>query len=461
LRPSGATGEDAAVDTPRTRYARSADGTFIAHQVFGEGPDLLVAFPWISHLELFWEDPDVGGWLRALAGFARVITMDQRGIGLSDRMTQVIDLETKVDDVRAVLDAAGSGRSTLYGQGVDGGAICAMFAATYPERTIGLIFWSAQTTGGTQADYPWRFEQSEMDAFLRTIEETWGDEDAIGPLMEEAGIGSLVDDPQARRRWARIMRHAASRGDAAIHERMFDETDFRSILPAIHVPTAILQPAWDETSVAQGEWMAAQIAGCRLVALPHRLDFPPYLGDTAVNLAAVRDFLEGLRADEVGLDRVLATVLFTDIVDSTAQSATMGDAAWTKVRGHHDAIVRTNLARFRGREVKTMGDGFLATFDGPARGVRCAEAIATGVQTLGIEIRAGLHTGEVAIEGDDIAGLGVAIGARVGALAAPSEVLVSQTVKDLVAGSGLAFADAGEHELKGVPDRWHLYRVEG
>ena len=445
--------------SPKTRYAQSADGTYIAYQVFGDGPDLLIAFPWISHLELFWDDPDVGQWLRSLARFARVITMDQRGIGLSDRMTQVIDLETKVDDVRAVLDAAGCERATLYGQGVDGGSICAMFAASYPERTVAVVFWSGQACGGVQADYPWRIAAAVTTSFLGLIADTWGDPDAVKPLLVEAGIESIADDPVARARWARTMRNAASRGDALIHERMFDETDFRSILPAIHVPSMVLQPAWNEDGIAQGEWMASQIQGSRLVPLPHQVDFPPYLGETGANLAALRGFLGEMHTTEAELDRVLATVLFTDIVDSTAQGAAMGDRAWRGIRERHDEIVRANLARFRGREVKTMGDGFLATFDGPARGVRCAQAIASGVGPLGIEIRAGLHTGEVAIEGDDVSGVGVAIGARVGAKASASEVLVSQTVKDLVAGSGLSFEDAGEHKLKGVPDRWRLYRV--
>jgi class 3 adenylate cyclase len=449
------------VETPKTRYACSADGTYIAYQVFGEGPDLLVAFPWISHLELFWEDPDVGSWLRALAGFARVITMDQRGIGLSDRMTQVIDLETKVDDVRAVLDAVGSERTALYGQGVDGGAICAMFAATYPERTVGLVFWSAQTTGGTQADYPWRFEQAQMDGFLRMIAETWGDEDTVGPLMIEAGVTSIAEDPEGRKRWARTMRHAASRGDALIHERMFDETDFRQILPAIHVPAAILQPAWDEQSVAQGEWMASQLPDCRLIPLPDRVDFPPYLGDTDVNIAAVREFLSELHAAEADLDRVLATVLFTDIVDSTSTAALMGDAKWRSTLDEHDRIAKGLIGRYRGTYRKSTGDGLMATFDGPARAVRCAEALVEAVKPLGIEIRAGAHTGEVTIGDNDLAGLGVHVAARVAAMAGDSEVWASSTVKDLTAGSGLTFEDAGEHELKGVPDTWRLYRVVG
>jgi class 3 adenylate cyclase len=298
-----------------------------------------------------------------------------------------------------------------------------------------------------------------MDAFTKMIEETWGDDEAGGPLMREAGLVTIADDQVARHRWARTMRNAASRGDALIHERVFDETDYRAILPAIHIPTAVLQPAWDERSIEAARWMASQIAGAQLIELPAQVDFPPYLGETEANLRAIRSFLGTVHAAEADLDRVLATVLFTDIVDSTAHSAAMGDRAWRALRAKHDDTVRANLARFRGSEVKTMGDGFLATFDGPARGVRCAEAIAAGVRSLGIEVRAGLHTGEVAIEDDDVTGIGVAIGARVGALAGASEILVSQTVRDLVAGSGLAFEDAGEHELKGVPDVWRLYRV--
>jgi class 3 adenylate cyclase len=446
---------------PATKYARSADGTFIAYQVFGDGPDLLVAFPWISHLELFWEDPDVGPWLRSLAGFARVITMDQRGIGLSDRMTQVIDLETRVDDVRAVLDAAGSERATLYGQGVDGGAICAMFAATYPERSVGVVFWSGQTCGGTQADYPWRLDEAELETFLRLIADTWGDEETVGPLMKEAGLPSLADDPVARRRWARAMRNAASRGDALIHERMFDETDFRSILPIIHVPTAILQATSDDESIVAAEWMASQIAGSELIRLPEQEDFPPYLGDTEANLRAVRKFLAGLHAAEAEFDRVLATVMFTDIVESTRRAAELGDRAWRDLVEHHHAAVRALLARYRGAEVDTAGDGFFATFDGPARAVRCAQACVEAVRALGIEIRAGVHTGEVETIDGKVGGMAVNIGARVGAMAGPSQVIASQTVKDLVAGSGLSFEEAGEHELKGVPDRWRLYRVVG
>jgi class 3 adenylate cyclase/pimeloyl-ACP methyl ester carboxylesterase len=443
---------------PKVRYAQSADGTYIAFQVFGEGPDLLVAFPWISHLELFWEDPDVGTWLRSLARFARVITLDQRGIGLSDRMTQVIDLETKVDDVRAVLDAAGSERATLYGQGVDGGAICAMFAATFPERTIGVVFWSGQASGGVQPDDPWGYSPGEAEAFLTMIADTWGDESTVAPLLREAGAKGQADDPAIVRRWAKIMRNAASRGDALAHQRVFDETDFRSILPAIHVPALVLAPAWDDDST-EAEWMAAQIPGSTFALLPHQEEFPPYWGQTEANLRAVRQFIEGLHSVEQELDRVLATVLFTDIVDSTATAAVMGDAKWRALIGEHDKLARSMVSRFRGTFVRGTGDGMLATFDGPARAVRCAEAFVEAIKPHGVEIRAGCHTGEITFGGNDLAGLGVHVAARVAAMAGTSEVWTSSTVKDLTAGSGLSFEDAGEHELKGVPDRWRLYRV--
>jgi class 3 adenylate cyclase len=447
------------VETPRTRYAQSADGTYIAYQVFGDGPDLLLAWPWISHLEMLWEVDEAKSWLRALARFARVISMDQRGIGLSDRMTQMIDLETRVDDVRAILDAAGSDRPVLYGQGLDGGAICAMFAATYPERTAGLLLWSGQACGMRDADYPWGASVEEIHEFRELIADTWGDEDLVGPLLATAGAPTHASDAASRKRWARFMRFAASRGDALIHERMYDETDYRSILPSIHVPTTILQP--EDEGLPAAEWMASQIPGAKVVRLPEAPDYAPEFSHPERNLEAARTFIADLRDQEAELDRVLATVLFTDIVDSTATAASLGDRAWRDVVERHHAIVRGFLGRYRGNEIDTAGDGFFATFDGPARAVRCAEHILDAVRPLGIEVRAGVHTGECQTIDGKVSGLGVVIGARVGSKAQAGEVLVSQTVKDLVAGSGLVFEDAGEHELKGVPDRWHLYRVVG
>jgi len=446
------------VSLPKTRYARSADGTYIAYQVFGAGADLLVASAWISHLELAWDDPDLSRWFTGLGTFARVISMDQRGVGLSDRMTQEIDLETRVDDVRAVLDAVGSERPVLYGQALHGGAICSMFAATFPERTAGLLLWTGQACGHRDDAYPWAPSENEIAEFGQLIAECWGDEDVVGPLMADAGIPSLADDAAARDRWARLMRYSASRGDALVHERMFDQTDYRSILPAIHVPTTILQP--DDTGMPEAEWMASQIPGATIVRLPESPDFPPEVSHPAENLEATRTFLADLQLQEDELDRVLATVLFTDIVDSTATAAAMGDRAWRDVVERHHALVRGSLAHFRGVEVDTAGDGFFATFEGPARAVRCAERIVDGVRALGIEVRAGVHTGECQTIDGKVGGLGVLIGARIGALADAGQILVSQTVKDLTAGSGLRFIESGEHELKGVPERWRLYAAD-
>ena len=445
------------METPRTRYARSVDGTYIAYQVFGEGPDLLVASAWISHLEMNWELDELNSWYRGLARFSRVISMDQRGIGLSDRMTQMIDLETRVEDVGAVLDAAGSDRAILYGHGLDGGAICAMFAAVHPERTAGLLLWSGQACGIRDAEYPWAATLVECDAFRTMIADTWGDEDLVGPLIEAAGAPTKAHDPVGRAQWARFMRHAASRGDALIHERMYDETDYRGILPSIHVPTVILQP--DDEGLPAAEWMASQIPGAKVVRLPASPDYPPELSHPERNLEAARSFVTDLREREDELDRVLATVLFTDIVDSTATAAAMGDRAWRDVLERHHAIVRGALGRFRGTEIDTAGDGFFATFDGPARAARCAEYIIDAVRSIGLEVRAGVHTGECQMIDGKLGGLGVVIGARIGSTATAGEILVSQTVKDLTAGSGLVFEDAGEHDLKGVPDRWRLYRV--
>jgi class 3 adenylate cyclase len=446
------------VDIPKTEYARSADGTYVAYQTFGQGADdLLLAYPWISHVELFWEDPDVGAMLRALARSVRVIHMDQRGVGLSDRMTPTPELETRMDDVRAVLDAAGSERPCLFGLGLDGGAICSMFAATYPERAKALLLWGGEACGAWEPDYPWGPTETHEAAFVRLIEETWGDEDRCEQLLVDAGIVSTSADPEARRRWARIMRNSASRGDAVNHERMFYETDFRGILPTIHVPTAVLRRGTEY--LAEAEWVARQIPGAKLIPLPDEPDYPPYLGDVDLVVREVFGFLASIRSEEVDFDRVLATVLFTDIVGSTEKAADLGDAAWRELLEGHYRVVRAMIDRYRGTEIDTTGDGFLATFDGPARGVRCAQAIVEAVRILGLEIRAGLHTGEVETIDRKVVGIAVHTGARVGALAGPSQVLVSQTVKDLVAGSDLAFEDAGEHELKGVPDRWRLYRV--
>jgi class 3 adenylate cyclase len=359
-----------------------------------------------------------------------------------------------MDDIRAVMDAAGSERAVLFGI-ESGAALCFTFAATYPERTAGLVVYGALVRATWAPDYPWEWTDEVWDTWIDKVEREWGSP-AFVKEMAEVLSPSLVGDETFLKALGRLLRLSASPGDAAARDRAVRDIDVRHVLPTVQVPTLVIHRTDDKLeSVEAGRYIAEHTPGPALVELPGEDHLFP-LDDL---LPHIGRFLETLRSEQAEFDRILATVLFTDIVDSTAQAAALGDVAWTKTRAEHDAIVRAHLARYRGREIKTMGDGFLAMFDGPARGVRCAEAIANAVRALGIEIRAGVHTGEIAIEGDDVAGLGVAIGARVGTKAGASEVLVSQTVKDLVAGSGLTFEDAGEHELKGVPDRWRLYRV--
>ena len=441
------------MDLPETRYARTADGVHIAYQVLGNGPvDFVYVGPWFTHVEYRWELPRYARFLRKIASFSRLILFDRRGMGMSDSVPidQLPGPETRMDDIRAVMDVVGSERAVIYGAS-ESGSLAILFAATYPDRTTALVVHGSFPSSKKDQDTPWGWTPREFEEEAAAIERSWGTEDFF--LRE---FPSLVDDPSFLTWFASYARHAMSPGAAVAAWRMEWETDVRDILPAIHVPTLILHRREDEPEAHR--YIAEHITGAEYVELPGD-EHIPYLGDQDSVLSEIERFVRAVGDVEAEFDRVLATVLFTDIVDSTAQSAAMGDRAWTEIRGQHDQIVRANLGRFRGREIKTMGDGFLATFDGPARGVRCAEAIASGVRPLGIEIRAGLHTGEIAFEGDDVAGLGVAIGARVGAKAGASEILVSQTVKDLVAGSGLIFEDAGEHELKGVPDRWRLYRV--
>jgi class 3 adenylate cyclase len=452
------------VNIPETRYAKTSDGVYIAYQTVGTGPvDILFVMPWTTHIELMWKDAAIARFLSRVAAFSRLILFDKRGTGLSDRVPddRLPSLEVRMDDARAVMEAVGSRRAIVMGFS-EGGPMATLFAATYPERTIALVLYGTSACWRPTADYPFPVPtDDEHERYIEQLGLTWGTREFAAQELRDWAAPTLANDEYTIGWLADSLRHAVSPGAAIALERMNRGIDVRPALRAIHVPTLVLAREGDLLwSVEETKWMAEQIHGARFVSFPG-VDHFYWAGDQDELLVEIEQFVARVGGEEIDLDRVLATVLFTDIVDSTAQSAAMGDRAWTEVRAQHDRLVRSSIARFRGREIKTMGDGFLATFDGPARGVRCAEAIAAGVQPLGIEIRAGLHTGEVAFEGDDIAGLGVAIGARVGAKAGPSEVLVSQTVKDLVAGSGLTFEDAGEHELKGVPDRWHLYRVIG
>ena len=437
-----------------TKYAKSGD-VHIAYQVVGDaGPDLVLVPGWVSHVEYAWEEPSYARFLTRLASFSRLIMLDRRGTGLSDRLVDLPSLEQRMDDVRAVMDAAGSERATLFGIS-EGGPMCVLFAATYPERTSGLILYGALVRGIAEGDLPgWRTED-EIAGFLDQIEAQWGS----GISLRLFGP-SLAYDEGMLRSWARFERLAVSPGGSRLLLRTTIDTDVRHVLPAIRSPTLIIHRTGDQATPVEGaRYMAKHISGAKYVELPG-VDHFAWTGDTDAILDGVEEFVTGERPTPE-LDRVLATVLFTDIVGSTARAAQIGDQRWRDLLATHHALVRRELTRFRGREVKTTGDGFLATFDGPARAIRCACAIRDGVGPLGIEIRAGLHTGECELMGDDVGGIAVHIGARVAAGAAPSEVLVSSTVKDLVAGAGLRFADRGTHTLHGVPGEWRLFAVEG
>jgi class 3 adenylate cyclase len=444
------------VGIPEVRYATTTDGVSIAYQVAGEGPIEIVYIgaAWTSNVDLGWTSPHNANMWRGLAARGRAAWFDRRGSGLSDSVSgeHLPTLEARMDDIRAVMDAAGFERPILVGF-EDGTSQCFLFAATYPERTRALVAINAVSRGLWTPETPWLWTQEQWAEEIAMVEKGWGTEEFFRDRAEFI-MPEYSKDPEYVRGYARLCRNSMSRADAVAAEIMWRDTDVRDTLPLVQAPTLVCHVAEISSEAPEeSRYVADHIPGASF-ALLERAD-----RDWSELFEHLDPFLASLQASEAEFDRVLATVLFTDIVDSTAQAAAMGDRSWADVRGRHDTVVRSQIARYRGREIKTMGDGFLATFDGPARAIRCADAIVAGMAPLGIEVRAGLHTGEVTLDGDDVAGLGVAIGARVGAIAGPSQVLVSQTVKDLVAGSDLRFEDAGEYELKGVPDRWHLYRV--
>ncbi|MGH2679023.1 MAG: adenylate/guanylate cyclase domain-containing protein [Actinomycetota bacterium] len=442
---------------PETRYAKTADGVHIAYQVVGDGPvDMVFVMGWVTNIEAMWDDPDFARFLGRLAGFSRLILFDKRGVGLSDRVPddRLPDLETRMDDVRAVMDAVGSDRAVVFGVS-EGGPMSMLFAATYPERTVALVLY------GTVADFTARAPDYKEDpaAYVARTEETWGSLEFARAEIANWGAPGHGSDERLVAWLASYMRKSASPAAAVALERMNREINATHALPSIHVPTLVIAKEEDlDFRIDQVRDMASRIAGARLVELPGSEHFP-WVGTPGPILDEVERFVVALGEVEAELDRALATVLFTDVAGSTEKAAELGDRRWKALVEEHHRRVRGQLARYRGVEVDTAGDGFFATFDGPARAVRCARSIVDAVAPLGIEVRAGVHTGEVETIDGKVGGMAVVIGARVGASAGPSEVLVSQTVKDLVAGSGLTFEDAGEHELKGVPDRWRLYRV--
>ncbi|MBI2238048.1 MAG: adenylate/guanylate cyclase domain-containing protein [Actinobacteria bacterium] len=439
---------------PETKYAKTADGVHVAYQVVGDGPiDLAFVMGWTSNIEAMWEEPSLARFLNRLASFCRLIIFDKRGVGLSDRVpdTALPTLETRMDDVRAVMDAAGWERAVVFGVS-EGGPLSILFAATYPERTIGLVLFgtSPRQVGGTEAEHR---------EYVEDVDRSWGTVEFAKKQLRAWAAPSLADDDRMAQWLASYLRRAASPSAAIALSQMNRGMDVRSALPAIHVPTLVLGRTGDlDFPIEDTRQMASDIPGARMVELPG-IDHFFWVGDQDTLLGEIERFVKEVRDEEAELDRVLATVLFTDIVSSTEKAAALGDRAWRELLEAHHRKVRALLGRFRGREVDTAGDGFLVTFDGPIRAVRCALAAGETVRDLGLEIRAGLHTGEVELVGDNVQGIAVHIGARVASLANPSEVLVSSTVKDLVAGSSLEFEDRGEHELKGVPGLWRVYRA--
>jgi class 3 adenylate cyclase len=436
-----------------TRYARSGD-IGIAYQVYGEGEmDLVLAFPFLSHLDLMWENPAMSHFLRRLGSFARVIVFDRRGVGLSDPVAGAPTLEERMDDVRAVMDAAGSERAALLGMS-EGATMCMLFAATYPERTSALVLWGAMARSTAAPDYPWAPEkEAAREAQEELIAPLWGKGATI-----EIFSPSMADNPKAREFQARFERQAASPMRVQQLFEMFLDTDVRGALPLVQAPTLVLHRFQDRAvNYRAARWLAEQIEGSSYTEL-EGTDHFPWVGDSNAALEAIEEFLTGVRPGPAP-ERVLATVLFTDIVDSTRLATELGDRRWRNLLGEHQQLVRDRLGRFEGREIKTTGDGFLATFDGPTRAAECARAIAEDMPSLGVEVRAGLHTGEVELIGEDVGGIAVHVAARIAALADGRVVLASRTVRDLAVGSGIEFEPAGRHALKGVADEWDLYSV--
>jgi pimeloyl-ACP methyl ester carboxylesterase len=441
---------------PETHYARSGDVS-IAYQVVGTGPfDLVWVQGFVSNVELVWQQPILATFNRQLASFCRLIRFDKRGTGMSDRVG-IATLETRMDDVRAVMDAVGSPRAALLGSS-EGGPLSLVFAATHPERTRALVLWSSFPRYTWAPDYPWGMSEQEAEDELDGLVSSWDELESMVKQVEAFAPGA---DRRTKLALAAAWRQSASPRDVEALCRMSNEIDVRDVLPAITAPTLVMNRVGEHPVNVEGSrYLAEHISGARYVEFPG-VDHMIAVGDTEPLLREVEQFLTAAwEADETTeRDRLLATVLFSDIVGSSEKAAALGDRGWRELLERHHEVVRRELVRFRGKEVDTAGDGFFASFDGPARAIRCGCAIAEAMPKLGLEVRVGLHTGECELLDGKVAGIAVHTGARVAANAQPGEVLVSSTVKDLVAGSGLAFEDRGQHELKGIPGEWRLYAV--
>jgi len=439
------------VSAPPIQYAANGD-VHIAYQVLGEGPlDLVFVAGAITNLEVLWEMSDYRRACERLASFSRLILFDKRGMGLSDRV-RVGTLEERMDDMRAILDAVGSKTTVLMGVS-EGGPMSILFAATYPERTRGLVLCGAEVKEETTDDWPWG------EATREEFEE-WMDMEGVVARWGK-GLGADLfaptrkGDPQLREQFGRLQVQSATPHDAVAFMRMAFEIDVRDVVPAVTAPTLIVHRVGDKVcSVENARWLSRNIEGSRYVELPGENHLPFIDGDDILD--EIQEFLTGVR-EPVAPDRMLATVLFTDVVGSTDRARELGDRRWRDLLERHNEVIRRDLERFRGVEIDTAGDGFFATFDGPARAIRCARSIVENVRGIGLDVRSGLHTGECELSAGSVRGIAVHTGARVASVASPGEVLVSSTVKDLVAGSGIEFTDRGVHELKGIPGEWRLY----
>jgi pimeloyl-ACP methyl ester carboxylesterase len=447
------------VRVPDVQYAKSGDVN-IAYQVIGDGPfDLVFAPGFVTHLELQWAMPTFAPMLEQIASFSRLIRFDKRGTGMSDPVSGAPTLEVRMDDVRAVMDAVGSRRAAFFGLS-EGAAMCVLFAATYPERTAALVLRSGFPRRMWAPDYPWGQTDEEYERQVERDLRIFGPREKAREAVRELGVFEEYEiEPMLD-----MLRYGSSPGALEALHRMNREIDIRHVLPAVRVPTLILHGSEDRfVPVEVARYMASRIPTARVVEIEGAGHLA--VGEAAARIAEelerfVKDVYEAGGWEEAEPDRVLATVLFTDIVDSTARAAALGDREWRKLLERHHALIRRQLVRFRGAELDVAGDGFFARFDGPARAIRCACEITESVRGLGLEVRAGLHTGECEVMDGKVGGIAVHIGARVAAAAGAGEVLVSGTVKDLVAGSGLRFRERGAATLKGVPDEWRLYAVD-
>jgi pimeloyl-ACP methyl ester carboxylesterase len=438
--------------TPDTKYTKAGDIN-IAYQVFGSGSiDLVIVPGWLSNIDIFWDEPRCVRFFQRLASFSRVIIFDKRGTGLSDRVTNTPTLEERMEDVHAVMDAAGSKQASLFGYS-EGGPMCALFSATYPERTLSLILVGSYARRIRTEDFPWGVEESKFEEFFEDISKNWG-----GPVGLAQRAPSVAADKFFGRWWAKFLRMSASPAAAVALTRMNREIDIRGILHAIRVPTLVLHAQGDRLiKFEQGRFLAEKIPGAKLILLPTE-DHLPWIGCPDILLDRVEEFLTGIRT-RPSIDRVFCTVMFTDIVASTKIALTLGDQRFHDLLEAYRKAIRLELSIYKGRELDTAGDGFYVMFDGPARAIHCARAIRDSLRALELPVRIGLHTGECQIDGKKFSGITAHIGARITAKAYADQILVSHTVKDLVAGSGIEFKDFGVHALEGIPDKWHLYSV--